>query len=171
MPSARHLQGNTRLEASPYSDVNVDDTMMYSEGIAVFIFRSGTFLIEPTPQPLFSDALQTENFRFCLFWEIARESNPEVVSQETDETPAGFWFDAPDGVERILQPAEYSAGAKELERDTDQRRHWPQACRHSQRCPPSPWRCCDREKNKAGAVRRWKSCSHPLPSVANGAVC
>jgi hypothetical protein len=26
---------------------------MHSEEIAVFIFRSGTFLIEPTPQPLF----------------------------------------------------------------------------------------------------------------------
>jgi hypothetical protein len=25
--------------------------------------------------------LQTEYFRFCLFWEIAQKSNPEVASQ------------------------------------------------------------------------------------------
>jgi hypothetical protein len=27
----------------------------------------------------FPNALQTENFRFCLFWEVALQSNPEVV--------------------------------------------------------------------------------------------
>ncbi len=40
-------------------------------------------------------------------------------AQEADETLAGLWFDAPDGVERILQLPEYSAGAEERDRDTD----------------------------------------------------
>jgi hypothetical protein len=41
--------------------------------------------------------------------------NNAVVSA----APAGLWFDAPDGVERLLQLAKYSAGAEERDRDTD----------------------------------------------------
>ena len=48
---------------------------------------------------------------------MAKDKNR--APQEADETPAGLWFDAPDGVERILQLAEYSAGAEERERNTD----------------------------------------------------
>jgi hypothetical protein len=43
----------------------------------------------------------------------------QLSPKKADETPSGLWFDAPDGVERILQLAEYSAGAEERDGDTD----------------------------------------------------